>query len=136
MEGSSPIMEGSSPILEVSSPILEASSPILEASSPILEASSPILEDFPQRLKSLLEIAQFRRKIPHDSMNEILIALCSHHPMNIQDLAKYLNREVETIRQYTAELVRHNKLAMKYPDKQTHPHQEYYVPSRIQTQEE
>ncbi|MFN8359692.1 MAG: hypothetical protein U0264_07235 [Candidatus Kapaibacterium sp.] len=109
---------------------------IEEDNSLILEGSSPILEDFPQRLKSLIELTRIRRTMPHDTINEILIGLCSHRPMSIEDLVTYLNREVGTIRQYTAQLVRHNRLAMKFPDKQTHPQQEYYVPSRIQTQEE
>jgi ATP-dependent DNA helicase RecG len=109
-------------------PAKDPSSPVKATIPPAKDPSSPV-SDSASEDASLLAIArpirESERATPQEVVNAIL-ALCDGRFLTIRELATLLGRKPDALREsYVSDLVRQNKLELRYPDKPSHRKQGY-----------
>ncbi len=97
------------------------------------QLDAPIIDSLdtlePELLASLEQMAAEpikHRRIPRDTMQKVILNLCTDHYITLSCLAKLLCRDMEALRQhYLRPLVRENLLRMAFPTVPTHLMQAY-----------
>ncbi len=76
-------------------------------------------------LEKIAEPARVRERLPRNEMELLILNLCSHEYLSVEDLAELLNRDAKSLRShYINKLVKNKQLSHKYPTP-NHPDQRY-----------
>ena len=99
----------------------ESSGPLEQRSGPLAPSSGPL-----DIMASIAAPATEKKKLPKKEMEQIILDLCGHQPLSLEQLEQILNRSGEFLRKsYLQPLMRAKKLKYRYPTKPNHPEQAY-----------
>ncbi|MBP7799659.1 MAG: putative DNA binding domain-containing protein [Thermoanaerobaculaceae bacterium] len=110
--------------------------PSSEHSAPSSEHSAPSSEHLPlsraaaseawKQLEALAGPVRATRKAPHADVEATILRVCAGRFVSLRTLAALLGRTSDTLRvHYLTALIREGRLDLRYPDRPSHPAQEY-----------
>ncbi len=140
----SPAITKNSPNLAPNSPNLTESSPNLDLNSqkteldekgrliadshqlPFVVDLDTLSKDYLDELIELAAEPRLKRKIPRETMKQVLVTLATEHYITISCLAKLVDRDPETLRgQYLSQMVKDQALNIAFPRTPNDPRQAY-----------
>lgn len=117
----SPTKEDISPIKRDISHTKRVISPTKEVISPTKEMPALAPES-----RALAEAIRATKRVDRLTMEEAILLLCKGHYLTLDDLAKWLGRQPEGIRdKYVSPLTKQGRLVRRYPEKPNHRDQAY-----------
>ena len=88
-----------------------------------LAALSPVLR---QQLEQLAAEPRSRKKLKRETMEQVILAVCSGHFITLQALAELVQRQSVSLRnEYLSPMVREKRLNLAFPATPTHERQAY-----------
>jgi len=95
-------------------------------SFPLIDDLQLLDSNIHKELLSQAFLAQKKKKIPREEMEEMLLLLCNNYYLTLQVLAELVKRSPDALRQqYLKPLVEQGKLVLAFPTVPTHPQQAY-----------
>lgn len=97
------------------------------------EENSNNSEDSPYSNELLLKIATLARekkRLPPETLEQIILELCSVQPLKLKELGDLLQRSENLIRSKLSKLVKDGHLQLLYPENISHPKQAYITKSK------
>ncbi len=95
-------------------------------SCPLIDNLQLLDSNIHNELLSQAFLAQKKKKIPREEMEEMLLLLCNNYYLTLQVLAELVKRSPDALRQqYLKPLVEQGKLVLAFPTVPTHPQQAY-----------
>lgn len=70
------------------------------------------------------------QRIAASGMREIVVSLCAIKPLSTHQLARLLDRSAAHISEVASQLVAAGRLRRRYPDRPSHPKQQYLTATR------
>lgn len=116
--------KASMPDIEACNPGMEGLAADIEGFSENLQLAS-LLQRFPPRLATQIATQRGKRQ-SKDKLRALLIQLCSHGFVTLQELEVLLDKHRNYLMiDYIRPLVRSGQLKLRYPESAKHPHQAY-----------
>ena len=116
--GAPPLKTGAPPLKTGAPPLKTGAPPVSETEGVSISADSPLW-------MIAAHIRESQRTDP-EKIREVVLELCRHQDLTVQQLAELLNRESESLqRHYLKPLMQTKLLELKYPEKPNHPQQAY-----------
>ena len=113
---------GENPLITAANPLITGANPLIAAGiPPITSADNPPEQD--PHLLSLAAPAREKRRISPSKMTGLILKLCSEDWRSPQTLSCLLSRDLSTLRLWS--LKERGLLEARYPEKQSHPAQQY-----------
>jgi hypothetical protein len=99
-------------------------SPLLDA--PIVDDLSELEPEFRQNLEKLAKEPIEKKKLSHEAMRQVILALCREYFLSLNVLARLVDRNPDGLRQrYLNGMVRNREIRLAFPATPTHEKQAY-----------
>ncbi len=94
--------------------------------APIIDSIEALAKNFRQELERLALAPRNKRKLPRETMRNVILAVSREQYLTLNALAQLLNRDRDALRQqYLNEMVKFRELALAFPVTPNHPQQAY-----------
>lgn len=94
--------------------------------APVIDSLEKLAPAFREQLEKLAAEPRTKRKLPVETMKEVVLAVCSGHYVTLSCLAQLVNRDSDAFRQqYLKPLAKDGKLRLAFPTAPTHAKQAY-----------